>query len=165
MAAPNSPDTPPYILCGIHSFLSTSAAFLRNSFSSSTTSHIFQMTRLRNGCHPSGLVSLRPGTVKSARDLQELKPLRQTPSSLTRTRRGRMSQCREGKPDLTALFLCLLGFLHNRRLPHISGADTWTSVPCTQSFNKTLTLSLGFPPSLRRGCVSVLVLSRREPGD
>lgn len=33
------------------------------------------------------------------------------PFSDTRTRRGRMSQCREGKPDLTALFLCLLGFL------------------------------------------------------
>lgn len=39
----------------------------------------------------------------------------ETDSSLRRTHartpRGRMSQCRVGKPDLTALFLCLLGFL------------------------------------------------------
>lgn len=68
------------------------------------------MTTLRNGCHQARAGVLL-GRRCEVRALQELKPLRQAPSSLARTRRGRMSQYREGKPDLTALFPCLLGFL------------------------------------------------------
>lgn len=89
--------------------------FLRNFASSLPSCSLFEGDGVAQRSPPKRAGSLMPRRRRAFRQemLEELKPLRQTrlPGARTRSPRGRMSQCRVGKPDLTAAFLCLLGFL------------------------------------------------------
>lgn len=120
MAALNSPDTPPYILFVTSSFgeykkhVSENLRFFQPSCSLSEWQRCTTVDTEagRSALDAPSLPYRILCTEQFVKDASRTETVEtDSLSQMHATRRGRMSQCREGKPDLTVLFLCLLGFL------------------------------------------------------